>query len=80
VSGKVKARIYRSYGIQHHDGYTIDHLIAVELGGSNDPRNLWPQRFEDADMKDKLENHLHALVCAGTMSLQAKVLLDELSQ
>ena len=58
VAGKVKARVYRAYGVADHDGYIIDHLIAVELGGSNSVRNLWPQRFEDADKRDRLENHL----------------------
>jgi hypothetical protein len=43
VSGKVKARVYAAYGIDR-DGYTIDHLVSIELGGSNDVRNLWPQR------------------------------------
>jgi hypothetical protein len=69
VAGKVKAQVYSAYGIADHDGYAIDHLIAVELGGSNSVRNLWPQRFEDADKKDRLENHLHALVCGGAMPL-----------
>ena len=45
VAGKVKARVYRAYGVADHDGYIIDHLIAVELGGSNSVRNLWPQRL-----------------------------------
>jgi hypothetical protein len=26
--------------------YELDHLIPLELGGSNDLRNLWPQPFE----------------------------------
>ena len=69
VAGKVKARVYSAYGIADYDGYAIDHLIAVELGGSNRIPNFWPQRFEDADKKDKLENHLHALVCGGAMPL-----------
>ena len=51
VSGKVKARVYRVYGIADHDGYTIDHLIALELGGSNRVPNLWPQRFQDAEKR-----------------------------
>lgn len=40
VAGKVKARVYSAYGIADHDGYAVDHLIAVELGGSNSVRNL----------------------------------------
>jgi len=44
-------------------------VFLLRLGGSNDVRNLWPQRFEDADKKDRLENHLHASVCGGAMPL-----------
>jgi hypothetical protein len=42
VSGKVKAKVYRDYGITHHAAgeYEVDHLISLELGGSNDIRNL----------------------------------------
>jgi len=50
----------------------VDHLIPLELGGSNDIKNLWPQpdnpRPGDAE-KDQLENELHRLVCDGKMSL-----------
>jgi len=50
----------------------VDHLIPLELGGSNDLRNLWPQpdlpKPGDAE-KDQLENTLHRLVCKGTLSL-----------
>jgi hypothetical protein len=44
VSGKVKAQVYAEYGIvSHRSGeYEVDHLISLELGGSNDVKNLWP--------------------------------------
>lgn len=52
----------------------VDHLISLEIGGSNDIKNLWPQSYNtkpwNAHIKDKLENHLHKLVCAGTITLQ----------
>jgi hypothetical protein len=75
VSGKVKAAVYREYGIAHHASgeYEVAHLISLELGGSNDIRNLCPQSYRteprNAHVKDKLEDRLHALVCAGKMSL-----------
>jgi hypothetical protein len=76
VAGRVKERVYRAYGLASHDGYTIDHLVAVDLGGSNDQKNLWPQPSADAELKDALENRLHALVCAGSMPLmEAKALI-----
>jgi hypothetical protein len=48
-------------------------VISLELGGSNDIKNPWPQSYRtepwNAHVKDKLEDRLHALVCAGKMSL-----------
>ena len=46
--------------------YEIDHLISLELGGSNDIKNLWPQAYlslpYNAHIKDKLEDRMAALV------------------
>jgi hypothetical protein len=53
-------------------GCEIDHLISLELGGSNDIGNLWPQPyFNDcnAHQKDLLENKLHELVCDADDSI-----------
>ena len=53
-------------------GYEYDHLVSLELGGApNDARNLWPEPGASPNVKDQLENRLHALVCDGTMSLAA---------
>jgi hypothetical protein len=53
----------------------IDHLISLELGGSNDLANLWPEPYSPADVgarvKDQLEDELHREVCAGKISLPA---------
>ncbi len=55
----------------------IDHIVSLELGGSNDPANLYPERASFADngpgyhVKDVLENAAHKAVCAGTISLRA---------
>ncbi len=51
----------------------VDHLIPLELGGSNDDKNLWPQPWDPRPgslEKDQLENELHSLVCKGTLSLK----------
>lgn len=52
----------------------IDHIVSLELGGSNDIANLFPEKA-NADpgyhAKDRLENRLHELVCAGSISLRA---------
>lgn len=48
-----------------------DHLISLELGGDpTDPRNLWPEPGKSPNQKDKIENYLHAAVCAGRISLR----------
>lgn len=48
--------------------YEVDHLISLELGGSNSIKNLWLEPgFPNP--KDKLENRLHAMVCDGEISL-----------
>ena len=52
----------------------IDHIISLELGGSNDIANLYPERASPAPgyhVKDKLENKLHGLVCSGSMNLRS---------
>jgi hypothetical protein len=51
----------------------IDHLISLEIGGSNDQKNLWPQPYAPqpgAKEKDVLEDTLHRLVCAGKLALE----------
>lgn len=75
-----KKAVYVAYGLSGDDrsqcaeGYEIDHLISLELGGSNDQHNLWPQLYcgtWSAHIKDSLENKLHALVCDGSMTIEA---------
>lgn len=54
----------------------IDHIVSLELGGSNDIANLYPEEAKFAghapgyQVKDKLENKVHALVCSGAMRLR----------
>jgi hypothetical protein len=48
----------------------IDHIISLELGGSNSVANLYPERAPGFHVKDKLENQLHQLVCAGSITLR----------
>jgi hypothetical protein len=77
VSESTKAGIYAEYGLPRtHYGrpYEIDHIVSLELGGSNDPANLYPEAasspspgFHD---KDRLENRLHTLICTRRMALR----------
>ena len=81
VPESLKKQVYAAYGItpSNHmataasgrrvrkSDYEIDHLISLELGGSNDAKNLWPESYitkrYNATVKDGLENRLHWLVC-----------------
>jgi hypothetical protein len=50
----------------------IDHIVALELGGSNSIANLFPEPGAGAasyHAKDRLENRLHTMVCAGAIPL-----------
>ena len=74
VPAQVKRQVYAMYGVRPEKGVCceVDHLISLELGGSNDVENLWPQPYEPrpgAHEKDVLENFLHRAVCGGAMSL-----------
>jgi hypothetical protein len=75
VPAEIKKQVYRNYGIiSHKPGeYEVDHLVSLELGGSNSIRNLWPESYItkplNAHVKDKLENKLHELVCNGSVSI-----------
>lgn len=73
VSSSEKAQVYAEYHTVDTPGmYEVDHLISLELGGSNDIRNLWPEPYNGtygAHAKDMVENKLHSMVCAGQISL-----------
>ncbi len=75
VPNEEKDQVYAEYGIARHSPgeYEVDHLISLELGGSNDIANLWPEPAEPRPgfhEKDKAENYLHDQVCNGAISLQ----------
>lgn len=75
VPDEVRYQVFAEYGLSYgvHDSYEVDHLIPLELGGSNSIGNLWPQPQGGANpgypSKDRLENRLHELVCSGSLSL-----------
>jgi hypothetical protein len=84
TSPSEKRRVYEMYNIPHplnNRGHSqaceIDHLVPLELGGTDTMANLWPQcspgyagwqggGFRD---KDRFENYLHRQVCSGSLSL-----------
>lgn len=70
-----KNQVYAEYGITHHSAgqYEVDHLVSLELGGSNDIANLWPEAASPTPgfhQKDQVENYLHEQVCSGAISLK----------
>ena len=75
VSQSEKFAVEREYGMAarlYGRTIEIDHIVALELGGSNDIANLFPEPGsgpDDYHVKDKLENRAHDLVCAGQLSL-----------
>ena len=75
VPEDVKRQAYAEYNIPRHQPgeFEVDHLISLELGGSNSIKNLWPQSYKtqpwNAHVKDQLENALHADVCSDRTDL-----------
>ena len=77
VSAATKKQAFALYGLTRKTGWCkklnceVDHLISLELGGTNDIKNLWPQPYAgkwNAHIKDKLENRLHKMICDGSVT------------
>jgi hypothetical protein len=62
---------YPAYHIKASTVSELDHLVPLELGGSNDITNLWPEVGKIPNPKDKVENALKRAVCAGKIKLAA---------
>jgi hypothetical protein len=58
------------YGQRNVQG-ELDHLVPLELGGSNDMSNFWVEAGKVPNPKDAVENRLHREVCSGKISLHA---------
>jgi hypothetical protein len=73
VSSNEKQLVFQRYHMKNVPGaYEVDHFISLELGGSNDVTNLWPEPYGvtwGARVKDRLENVLHKRVCSGQEGL-----------
>jgi hypothetical protein len=72
VPDSVKHAVEREYGLaakRYGNTLEIDHIISLELGGSNDIANLYPELAPGYHVKDVLENRLHKLVCSGAITL-----------
>lgn len=74
VSTNTKKKVFKEYGIPwaERSNYEVDHLISLELGGSNDISNLFPESHlikNNSYTKDAFENYLHKQVCSGKLSI-----------
>ncbi|HEX2915537.1 MAG TPA: HNH endonuclease signature motif containing protein [Chloroflexia bacterium] len=74
VNDAEKKEVFQRYQIADVPGkYEVDHFISLELGGSNDVTNLWPEPYEPkpgAREKDKVEDALHLAVCKNQITLE----------
>lgn len=76
VTLTMRHHVFAAYGIPYaqHALYEVDHLIPREIGGADDERNLWPEKWDGPDgahAKDRLENSLHRAVCRGDLTLDS---------
>ena len=74
VSTATMKNVFKEYNLpwSTRSNYEIDHIISLELGGSNDISNLFPESYiinNGARVKDTFENYLHSQVCKGSMTL-----------
>lgn len=75
VTTTTKKEIYTEYGLtypQPAGSYEVDHFIPLALGGSNDPKNLWPEPASPKPgfhEKDVVELYLYDELCTGKMTL-----------
>ncbi len=67
-----RAEVMRAYGLDTLKGRTVDHVLPLEGGGSNDTDNLFPQEQAAAKGKDRAEAGLHVGICKPGMTV-AKV-------
>lgn len=71
VPASVRRQVLARYGVptdRHFEG-ELDHLISLQLGGTNAAENLWPQAGKIPNEKDLIEGRLHRLVCSGRLEL-----------
>lgn len=76
VSTRTRKAVYASYDINppfNGRNGELDHLVSLELGGSNSRTNLFPEAARPrpgSHEKDRLENRLHDDMCNGQITMR----------
>lgn len=86
----VERAVFKRYGVKDRAKYKLDHLIPQELGGTNDPKNLWPMptytvyhdpKIGDIPMgwkqKQEVAAYFHGQFCNQEMDLPQAVELSK---
>lgn len=70
VSEGLKKRAYDDYQVpkEKQKDYTIDHLIPLAIGGSNDIKNLWPEHKEVKATRPTLEWTVYKALESGSIT------------
>ncbi len=71
VSTKIKTATYTAYGITEEEkkNYILDRFVPINLGGTNDQSNIWPQLTGNSANKNKVESFLFEEMCAGRITV-----------
>ena len=75
-TNKVKAQSLTQYGQAKVSSTEFDHLISLQLGGTNAVSNLWPEPNREGapgttNPKDAVETKLNKAVCSHQVTLAA---------
>ena len=69
-SSRIKWQLMDRIGATNGKAYELDHIIPLELGGSNSVANLTLEPIQQALIKDQWENYYHNQYCTGKISLK----------
>jgi hypothetical protein len=70
VTSAERAQVYAEYSTMDIRGADeVDHFTPLELGGSNDITNLWPEPYGARSRESRVENYLHEQVCSDALPL-----------
>jgi len=75
-TGRAKYLSLAQYNLAYSKTTEYDHLISLELGGTNSTSNLWPEPNSSSaasfnNPKDAVENALNAAICSHKVTLVA---------